>query len=78
LATAIRFLLGKNRKGIPVYFKLLIIIIAFAVIIASSCLYANYALKSHLQNDTTAEHIDKIITRMALLLASLGITLITA
>jgi len=82
LAATIRSLFEKNRKGISHYLKLLVVITAFAVIIVSSCLYAGYALKSHLHKDTneefTEEFIDRIITKMALLLASLGVALITA
>ena len=82
MAATIRSLFEKNRKGISHYLKLLVVITAFAVIIVSSCLYAGYALKSHLHKDTneefTEEFIDRIITKMALLLASLGVALITA
>ena len=77
MAKAIRSLFEKNRKGIPVYFKLLAVFIAFAVIIVSSYLYAGYMFKSHLLRDTADELIDKITANMALLLGSLGITVIT-
>jgi signal transduction histidine kinase/CheY-like chemotaxis protein len=73
MVTAIRSLFfNKNRKGIPAYLKLLVIIIAFAVIIVSSCLYASYIIKIHPQVDA-----DEHITSMVLLMALLGITIIT-
>jgi len=76
LATAIRSMYERNRKGISHYLKLLVIIIALTIIIVSSCIYVNNALKSHLQKSATDELIEKIITRMALLLAFLGTALI--
>jgi len=77
LATAIRSLFEKNRKGIPIYLKLLVVIITFVIIIVLSCLLANYTLKSQLQKITTDELIDITITKMVLLLVSLGVVLIT-
>ena len=77
MATAIRSLFEKNRKGIPIYLKLLVVIITFVIIIVLSCLLANYTLKSQLQKITTDELIDITITKMVLLLVSLGVVLIT-
>jgi len=74
LLAAISSLFGKTRKGIPVYLKLLLVIIAVAVIIASSYFYANYVLKIHLQSDIADEHMNK----MLLLLVSIGIVMIGA
>jgi signal transduction histidine kinase/CheY-like chemotaxis protein len=74
----IRSFFEKNRKGISYYLKLLVVVIAFVIIIVSSCLYAGYVLKNHLSQALNNELIDQIITKMALLLASLGIALIAA